>query len=347
MTGPDEQESASDVEAVWTDTPERLHIPEFDDVLAARKRIAHAAVVTPALESPILNERAGARVFLKAETLQRTGSFKFRGAHNRISQIALEDAPGGIVACSSGNHAQGVAEAARLAGLRAAIVMPRDAPQLKVARTRRAGAEVILYDRDSEDREEIACKLCLEREALFVPPFDHPEIIAGQGTAGLELYEQATASGAQLSAVLVPVSGGGLAAGVALALKHHAPGCAVYGVEPEGFDDTARSMRSGQRERNERMSGSICDALLTAQPGMLTFTLNRRLLTDVLSVTDDEVRAAMRFAFEELKLVVEPGGAVGLAALLSGRFQPQGEGAIGVVLSGGNVDPEWFCELIR
>jgi threonine dehydratase len=347
MTGPDEQESASDVEAVWTDMPERLHMPEFDDVLAARNRIAHAAVVTPALESPILNERAGARVFLKAETLQRTGSFKFRGAHNRISQIAPEDAPGGIVACSSGNHAQGVAEAARLAGLRAAIVMPRDAPQLKVARTRRAGAEVILYDRDSEDREEIACKLCLEREALFVPPFDHPEIIAGQGTAGLELYEQATASGAQLSAVLVPVSGGGLAAGVALALKHHAPGCAVYGVEPEGFDDTARSMSSGQRERNARMSGSICDALLTAQPGMLTFTLNRRLLTDVLSVTDDEVRAAMRFAFEELKLVVEPGGAVGLAALLSGRFQPEGEGAIGVVLSGGNVDPEWFCELIR
>ena len=327
--------------------PERLHMPEFDDVLAARNRIAHAAVVTPALESPILNERAGARVFLKAETLQRTGSFKFRGAHNRISQIAPEDAPGGIVACSSGNHAQGVAEAARLAGLRAAIVMPRDAPQLKVARTRRAGAEVILYDRDSEDREEIACKLCLEREALFVPPFDHPEIIAGQGTAGLELYEQATASGAQLSAVLVPVSGGGLAAGVALAVKHHAPGCAVYGVEPEGFDDTARSMSSGQRERNARMSGSICDALLTAQPGMLTFTLNRRLLTDVLSVTDDEVRAAMRFAFEELKLVVEPGGAVGLAALLSGRFQPEGEGAIGVVLSGGNVDPEWFCELIR
>jgi len=344
MTGQDDHDRESGAASAAPSGAPRL--PTFDDVVAGRERIAGAAHVTPALESAFVNERVGARVFLKAETLQRTGSFKFRGAHNRISQIAPADAPGGIVACSSGNHAQGVAEAARLAGLRAAIVMPRDAPHMKIARTRRAGAEVVLYDRDNEDRDEIACKLCLERDALFVPPFDHPDIIAGQGTAGLELCEQAQAAGARLSAVLVPVSGGGLAAGVALAVKRRLPGCAVHGVEPEGFDDYARSLRSGQRERNPRMSGSICDALLTAQPGVLTFALNQTLLSGCLSVSDDEARAAMRFAFEELKLVVEPGGAVALAALLAGHLRREDDCAIGVVLSGANVDPRAFCALI-
>jgi len=324
-----------------------IETPEIADVIAARQRIAPAAIVTPTIESAILNDRVGARVLLKAETLQRTGSFKFRGAHNRISQISRADAPGGIVACSSGNHAQGVAEAARLAGLRALILMPRDAPGIKVARTRRAGAEVIHYDRDTDDRDEIACKLCLERAAVFVPPFDHRDIIAGQGTAGLELCEQAAASGADLEAVLVPVSGGGLAAGMALAVKHHAPGCSVYCVEPDGFDDYARSLKSGQRERNTRMSGSICDSLLIGQPGAITFAVSQSLLAGGLIVTDDETRAAVRFAFEELKLVVEPGGAVGLAALLSGRYQARTGGAIGVILSGGNVDPQWFCEALR
>lgn len=344
MTGPYDHDR--DNVAATGNPSDGPRIPTFDDVVAARERIAGSAHVTPALESVFLNERVGTRVFLKAETLQRTGSFKFRGAHNRISQITPGDAPGGIVACSSGNHAQGVAEAARLAGLPATIVMPRDAPDMKIARTRRAGAEVVLYDRDSEDRDEIACKLCDERKALFVPPFDHPDIIAGQGTAGLELCEQTEAAGTRLRAVLVPISGGGLAAGVALAVKHHLPDCAVHGVEPEGFDDYARSLRSGQRERNPRMSGSICDALLVAQPGVLTFALAQRLLSDGLSVSDSQVRDAMRFAFEELKLVVEPGGAVALAALLSGRFRPHGGGAVGVILSGGNVDPKWFCELI-
>lgn len=320
--------------------------PGFEDVLAARTRIAQAAVVTPALESAILNERVGTRVLLKAETLQHTGSFKFRGAHNRISQIEPSQAPGGIVACSSGNHAQGVAEAARLARLRATIVMPCDAPQMKIARTRRSGAEVVLYDRDSEDRDEIACKLCAERSAVFVPPFDHPDIIAGQGTAGLELCEQARAAGAPLSTVLAPASGGGLVCGVALAIKRLAPDCAVYCVEPAYFDDHARSLESGRRERNTRLSGSICDALMSPEPGEITFAINRRLLAGALTVSDDEVRAAMRFAFEELKLVVEPGGAAALAALLSGRCQPEAPGAIGVILSGGNVDPQTFCELI-
>jgi len=322
---------------------DQLRLPAFEDVLAARERIAPYAVVTPTLESSILNERVGARVLLKAETLQRTGAFKFRGAYNRISQIDPASAPGGIVACSSGNHAQGVAEAARLTGLPAAIVMPQDAPALKLARTRRAGAEVILYDRDTEDREEIACKLCGERDALFVPPYDHPDIISGQGTAGLELCEQAEAMGAQLGAVLVPASGGGLSSGIALAVRHLQPDCSVYTVEPDGFDDYARSLRSGKRERNARLSGSICDALLTGQPGEITFALSKRLMAGGVSVSDDEARAAMRFAFEELKLVVEPGGAVGLAALLSGRFQPPGHGAVAVILSGGNVDVQTFC----
>jgi len=321
-------------------------LPAFDDVLAARRRIAGLAVHTPTLESPILNARVGARVLLKAETLQRTGAFKFRGAHNCISQIDKAAWPGGVVACSSGNHAQGVAEAARLAGLPATIVMPRDAPALKLARTRRAGAEIVLFDRDTEDREAIACKLCGERGALYVPPYDHPDIITGQGTAGLELHEQAAAMDARLSAVLVPASGGGLASGVALAVKHLAPDCAVYSVEPEGFDDYARSLASGKRERNARLSGSICDSLLIGQPGEITFALSKALIAGGVVVSDDEARAAMRFAFEELKLVVEPGGAVGLAALLSGRFQPPGDGAVGVILSGGNVDPATYCELI-
>jgi len=322
-------------------------LPTFADILAARDRLNGFAVHTPKLESAILNERVGARVLVKAETLQRTGSFKFRGAHNLISQVTPGDWPGGVVACSSGNHAQGVADAARLAGLPATIVMPRDAPEMKIARTRRARADVVLYDRDTEDREEIACKLCGEREALFVPPYDHPHIIAGQGTAGLELVEQARDAGARLTTVLAPASGGGLVSGVALAVKHLAPDCAVYCVEPERFDDYARSLKSGQRERNTRLSGSICDALLSAEPGEITFAINAQLLSSGLAVSDDEARHAMRFAFEELKLVVEPGGAVALAALLNGRVpMPSADGAVGLILSGGNVDPRTFSEAI-
>ncbi|MFP4538134.1 MAG: threonine/serine dehydratase, partial [Dichotomicrobium sp.] len=325
---------------------DRAALPRFDDVLAAREQIAAFAVRTPTLESPILNERFGARVFLKAETLQRTGSFKFRGAYNCISRIDPASAPGGIVACSSGNHAQGVAEAARLAGLQATIVMPRDAPPLKIFRTRRSGAEIVLFDRDTEDREELARKLCGERDAVYVPPFDHPEVIAGQGTAGLELCEQVNEAGARLVTVLTPASGGGLASGVALAVRHLMPECAVYTVEPEGFDDYARSLDSGRRMRNERLSGSICDSLLIGEPGRITFALSQPLLAGGLAVSDAEAREAMRFAFEELKLVVEPGGAVGLAALLSGRIEPPADGAVGLILSGGNVDAQTFCDML-
>jgi threonine dehydratase len=320
--------------------------PAFEDIAEAAQRIAGEAIRTPVVESAILNDRVGARVLVKAETLQRTGSFKFRGAYNAISRLAAHEWPGGVVTCSSGNHAQGAAEAARLCGLKAAIVMPADAPALKIERTRRSGAEIVLYDRLREDRDAIARALCAERRAAFIPPFDHPHVIAGQGTAGLELAEQARAAGVEaLEAVLVPASGGGLTAGVALALRRHFQLCAVYVVEPEGFDDYARSLASGAREKNAQAAGSICDALLIGQPGELTFAVNRTLLAGGLAVSDEEAMAAMAFAFHELKLVAEPGGAVALAALLAGRYRPRG-GAVGVILSGGNVDPALFARAI-
>ncbi|MGD9828830.1 MAG: threonine/serine dehydratase [Hyphomicrobiaceae bacterium] len=320
-------------------------LPVFADILEARRRIAPFAVRTPLLEHPALNQRVEGRVLLKLETLQRVGAFKFRGAFNRISQVDRARFPGGVVACSSGNHAQGVAEAARLAGLRAAVVMPADAPAIKIARTKAFGAEVVAYDRVKEDREAIARALCAERRADFIHPYDDPEIIAGQGTAGLELAEQAKAIGAKPDAVLVPASGGGLTSGVTLAIEHEFPGTALYSVEPAGFDDLARSLVSGKRECNTSMSGSTCDALLMQTPGEITFELLKSRLAGGLAVSDDEARAAVRFAYEELKLVVEPGGAVALAAVLAGRIETMGR-TTAVVLSGGNADPDVFAEII-
>ncbi len=319
--------------------------PTITDIRAAAGRIARYGVKTPLLESPFLNERAGARILLKAEILQRTGSFKFRGAYNRISQIDPAEFPGGVVACSSGNHAQGVAEAARLCGLAAVIVMPADAPEIKVTRTRRSGAEVVFYDRYTEDRDAIAHALSEERSAAYVPPFDDPDVIAGQGTVGLEIAEQARAAGAELEAVLTPASGGGLAAGIALAMEAEMPGPRVHTVEPQGFDDYARSLRSGRRERNEAGLTSICDALLVAEPGALTFALNRDRLGPGLVISDDEASAAVAFAYHELKLVVEPGGAAALAAILSGRYALAGK-PVAVVLSGGNMDPNMLNEIL-
>lgn len=319
--------------------------PSFDDVLAARGRIAAHAKPTPLLENAILNARVGGRVLLKAECLQTVGAFKFRGALNALAQIDPAAFPGGVVALSSGNHAQGVAEAARLLGFQARIVMPADAPAMKVARTRRSGAEVILYDRDTQDREQIARDLCRQHGAALVHPFDDPAIIAGQGTAGLELMEEARERGCLPDAVVAPVSGGGLVTGVALAARTLYPPCEVWSVEPAGFDDFARSLASGRHERNARTSGSICDALMAVSPGQITFALARRLLAGGLTVTDDEVRDAVRFAFAELKLVVEPGGAAGLAAVLAGKLATKGR-TIGVVLSGGNIDPVDFAAII-
>ena len=322
-----------------------LTLPSFDDVLAAAGRLAHVAVRTPLLEVPELSAAAGGRVLVKPECLQRMGAFKFRGAYNAVSQIDGSVSPGGVTACSSGNHAQGMAEAARLCGLPAAIVMPADAPRLQLARTRGAGAEVVTYDRVTENREEIADRLARERGAAFVPPYDHPHIIAGQGTVGLEIAEQAQAMGAEVDAVLVPCGGGGLVAGVGLAVRHEQPGAEVYAVEPAGFDDHARSLASGRRERNAALAGSICDALLAPTPGELTFALNREQLAGALTVTDAEAKAAVRFAFEVLKLVVEPGGAVALAALLAGRLPAAGR-TVAIVLSGGNVDPDLYAEIL-
>jgi threonine dehydratase len=322
-----------------------LRLPTLDDVREAAATIAPHAVRTPLLESPFLNDRLGARVLLKAEVLQRTGSFKFRGAYNCVSRIDPAVHPGGVVACSSGNHAQGVAEAARICGIPAVIVMPADAPAIKIERTRRSGAEVVLYDRHGADRDAIAAAISAERGMALVAPFDNFYVIAGQGTVGLELAEQAKAVGAELEAVFVPVSGGGLVAGTALAVTAAMPDARVYAVEPEGFDDYARSLRSGLRETNAPGAHSISDALLMSRPGVLTFAMNKDRLAGGLAVSDDEARAAVAFAFRELKLVVEPGGAVALAALLSGRY-PMSGAPVALVLSGGNIDPDVLTDCL-
>jgi threonine dehydratase len=322
-----------------------LKLPTFADIEAARDRLKDEAVVTPLLESTLLNAGLGGRILIKAECLQRTGSFKFRGAWNFISRLGDEARQGGVVAYSSGNHAQGVAAAARLRGLPAVIVMPHDTPEIKKANTRAYGAEIVEYDRASQSREDIAAAIAAERGAVIVPPYEHRHIIAGQGTAGLELAEQAAARGSHLDAVLIPVSGGGLTAGISLAMNGASPTTEIFCVEPHGFDDHHRSLASGRRERNLAATGSICDALLTPQPGELTFAINSKLLSGGLVVTEDEVKHAMRQAFDLLKLVVEPGGAVALAAVLAGHIDIAGR-TIGVIVSGGNVDARLFAGVL-
>ena len=320
-------------------------LPTVDDIRAARERLRPHLVVTPLLEHPALNERAQGRVLLKCENLQRVGAFKFRGAYNKISQVDRASHPGGVVACSSGNHAQGVAAAATLLGIRSAIVMPADAPAMKVARTKAFGGEVIPYDREREDREVIAARLCAERGAAMVHPFDDPDVMAGQGTVGLEIVEQARLAGATPDAVLVACSGGGLAGGIATAVKASLPETRVMTVEPQGFDDMARSLQAGKRQRNARLSGSICDALLAETPGVTTFAVAQKVLDGGLVVTDDEVRDAIRYAFAELKLVIEPGGAVALAAVLNRRLPIEGRTVVAVI-SGGNIDPGMLCGIL-
>jgi len=316
------------------------------DVEAAARRLAGKAVATPLLPVPALEGQLGARVFVKPEVLQRTGSFKFRGAYNKLAQLTAEQLSRGVVAFSSGNHAQGVAAAAQLLGAPAIIVMPSDAPAIKVANTRGYGAEVIPYDRQREDREAIAQALVAERGMTLVPPFDDPAIIAGQGTVGLEIARQAAAHGVTLDLALTCCGGGGLTAGTAVALKALSPTTAVHAVEPADFDDTGRSLRAGQRVSNAPGRTSFCDALLSPMPGLLTFPLNQALLAGALSVTDDEVAAAMAFAFRTLKLVVEPGGAVALAAVLSGKLPVRGK-SVAVILSGGNVDWRTYREALN
>lgn len=320
--------------------------PSFADIMAAAARLKDQAVRTPLLESPALNQRVGGRVLIKPETLQRTGSFKFRGAYNRISQIPEGERAAGVVAYSSGNHAQGVAAAAALLGLPATIVMPRDAPAMKVDNTRGYGAEVVLYDRSSESRETRAMEIAAQTGATVVRPYDDPWIVAGQGTCGLEIAQQANERGAALDALLVCCGGGGLVSGCALALAELSPRTEVYSVEPEGFDDTARSLAGGSRVANAPGAASFCDALLSPTPGELTFSVNRRLLAGGLAVSDAEVAAAMAFAYRTLKLVIEPGGAVALAAVLAGRYDARGK-TVAVTLSGGNVDPALYGKVLE
>ena len=320
-------------------------LPGVADILDAAARLAPYATRTPVLESPTLNALVGGRIVVKAEPLQRTGSFKFRGAYNRISRLSPEERRRGVVTYSSGNHAQGVAHAAGLCGTRAVVVMPRDAPAVKIAGTRALGAEVVLYDRDGESREEIGERIVAERGSVLVPPYDDPLIIAGQGTVGLELAEQLGERALVPDAVLAPCGGGGLIAGTSLALAARLPGTPVYSVEPEGFDDTARSLAAGRRLANRPGPSSICDALLAPTPGRITFAVNRRTLAGGLAVGDDAVRRAMAAAFTHLKLVVEPGGAVALAAVLAGVFDARGR-TVAVIVSGGNVDPDRYIEVV-
>jgi threonine dehydratase len=315
------------------------------DIDAAAHVLAPFAVRTPLMSSPALDERTGAKVFLKPEMLQRTGSFKFRGAFNKLSSIPQAARGGGVVAFSSGNHAQGVAAAAQILNMQATIVMPADAPLSKRERTKGYGAEVVLYDRDREDREAIAGAIAEKRGATLVRPYDDPFVIAGQGTVGREIAEDMAARGMTPDIVIAPASGGGLVAGVATAVKARYPQAMLMSAEPEAFDDHARSLRAGKREAHGSKGRTICDALMAAIPGEITFAINSRLLTKGVTASDAEVGEAVGFAFRDLKLTVEPGGAVGLAALLAGHVDARGKTVV-IVLSGGNVDSDLYAKLI-
>lgn len=320
-------------------------LPDHSAVVAAAGRLAGIARRTPLLAETPLDSLTGARLLIKAECLQVTGSFKIRGAWNRLVQLSPAERAAGVVAFSSGNHAQGVAEAARRLGIPAAIVMPADAPRAKLDNTRALGAQIITYDRMRENREAIAARLAAERGATLVPSYDDPHIIAGQGTVGLEIMEQAAEAGLVPDDVVICCSGGGLASGSALAVRALAPRSRVFVAEPAAFDDTRRSLEAGARVANAAGGRSFCDALLAPTPGRLTFQLMQGLVAGGLAVTDDEVRAAMVAAFRHLKLVVEPGGAVALAAVLAGRLSCRGR-TVAVVLSGGNVDAALYREVL-
>jgi threonine dehydratase len=321
-------------------------VSSLEAILAAADRARGRIRRTPLLAAPALDRLAGRRVLVKAECLQFTGSFKARGGWAAVSGLDPEVRRRGVLAYSSGNHAMGVARAAEAHGVPAVIVMPADAPRTKVEGTRAYGAEIVTYDRACADREAIGGRIASERGLTVIPPFDDPQVIAGQGTVGLEIAEQAGEEGVGSGEVLVPCSGGGLSAGIALALAAEAPGLRVRPVEPEGFDDTALSLRDGTLRRNARTAGSVCDALLAPQPGELTFPVLRRLAGPGLTVGDAEACRAMALGFRHLRLVLEPGGAVALAAAL---FRPDrlDGGAVIVVASGGNVDAALFADAIR
>jgi threonine dehydratase len=317
---------------------------ELADIEGAAMRLSGVAVETPLLQNAELDQSVGGRVLIKPECFQPIGSFKIRGAYNLLSQLSSDDAKSGAVAWSSGNHAQGVALAGKLLGIKTTIVMPEDAPKAKLDNTRRLGGEVISYDRYTGDRELIARGVAAERGAAMVPSYDHPHIIAGQGTVGLEIARQSLALGLPADQVLIPCGGGGLTSGCAVALKACLGDAVVYSVEPEHYDDTAKSLERGERVSVSKATPSICDALLAESPGQMTFDIMDRLNVRGLVVTEDEIKSAMRFAFRNLKLVVEPGGAAALAALLAGKLDTKDKTTV-IVLSGGNVDVELFAEI--
>jgi len=320
------------------------HAPVYDDVVAAARRLKGHAIYTPLLRSPVLDEHCGGRIFLKAENLQRTGSFKFRGAMNAISALreAGNDLGSGVIASSSGNHAQGIAEAARLHHIDATIVMPSDAPAIKVERTRRSGAHVVLYDRSSEDRDVVTAEHTRRLNAELIHPYNHPMVIAGQGTCALEAAETFEKLAIIPDRVLVCTGGGGLSSGIALVIQKHYPHARFHTVEPVGFDDYKRSLVAGARLANAATSGSVCDAILTPSPGEHSFSILKDYADEGLAISDAEALAAVAFAFHELKIVVEPGGAAALAALLSGKVDVSGECVL-ATLSAGNIDPEMLA----
>ncbi len=321
------------------------NLPTIADVRRAAERIAGHAVRTPLVANPFLDEQVGGRVLLKCENLQRTGSFKFRGAFNALAALPRETRARGVVAMSSGNHAQGVAEAARLFGVRATIVMPADAPLSKRQRTERSGGRIVTYDRASEDRDAVAARHIAEHGGTLIHPFNDAHVIAGQGTVGLEIAADCAAAGLKADAVLMPASGGGLSAGIGLAVRDWSPETEIVLAEPDGFDDYRRSLAAGEIVANDRQAGSVCDALLVSQPGALGFAINRAHGASGVTVSDAEALAAVAFAFRELKLVVEPGGAVALAALLGGHVAARGRTLV-AVLSGGNIDGPVLAEAL-
>jgi threonine dehydratase len=320
-------------------------LPTPADVREAARRIAPHVVRTPMLRHALLDQRAGGVVLVKPEPLQRTGSFKLRGATNAALRLPEAARQAGVVTHSSGNHGQATACAAAMLGMPALIAMPSDAPAIKVESTRRWGAEITFFDRRTTDRETLAERLAAERGGTVLPPFDHPDVIAGQGTLALELFEDAAAAGLSLDALAVCTGGGGLIAGCALAAEAASPGTRIWAVEPEGWDDWRRSLEAGHRVANDGQGETLCDSLLSMRPGEITFAVNQPRLAGAVVVTRAEVFAAMRFAFDHLKIVAEPGGAVALAALLAGKIDARGR-VVGVVISGGNVDPAVFAEAL-
>jgi threonine dehydratase len=322
-----------------TSTISESLLPTFADIEDAARHIGAACIVTPLLESPVINARVGGRLLVKAEGLQRTGSFKMRGAYNRMRLLTPDELTRGVVAYSSGNHGQAVAACARQLGTTAVVVMPADVPKTKADKTRAFGAEVIFYDRQRDDRVAIGNRVAQERGLVMVPPFEDRFVMAGAGTVALETVQQAQAMGATLDAMIACCSGGGLTAGTALVMRTLLPNADVFAAEPVGFDDTARSLAAGMRVSNEPGLTSICDSVLAVMPGELTFAVNRDRLTGAIAVTDDEVIDAMRTAFRDLGLVAEPGGSVALAAVLTGKYPLNGR-TVAVTLSGSNIDLE-------